>query len=528
MSSSAGTVEVLEQVAGSSQRNVTAAAQASRDEAGVVPEVQEAWSALSCSARVAVLRKGRRLLATRVERLTAAISSELARTPADTVVAEVLPLLAACRFLERNAGSILQPRTLGASGRPVWLPGVTPVIERIPLGVILIIGPANYPLFLPGVQALQALAAGNGVIWKPGAGGREVALVMAEALAAAGLPEGLLVITAEQAAAAEAAIDRGVDKIVLTGSAATGRAVLHRAAEQLTPVVAELSGADSLIVLPGADLDAVTDAIAFGMRLNGSATCMAPRRLLLVDLSPADRLTLLSKLRSKLSDQPAVRLSTTISAQITRLLAAACSRGASVLIGHWTEDGSAMYPTVVVDVAPDMVLPSTDLFAPILSVIDVQGEAGVLAAQRACPLALTAAIFGDPRQAQRLARKLKVGVVLINDLIVATADPRLPFGGRGQSGFGSTRGAEGLLEMTAPRVIVTQHGRGRRRFESVGALHFGLFAGVAALLYAGTLRDRWRGLQRTAAAGRALTTDRQQSKRLQTTHGSSGAETSCR
>ena len=500
----------------------------SGDEAGVALAVREAWSALPCSDRVAVLRRARRLLATRVDRLADAISPLLTRTPADTLVAEVLPLLAACRFLERNAEAILQPRELGASGRPVWLPGVTSVIERVPLGTILVIGPANYPLFLPGVQALQALAAGNGVIWKPGHGGRECALVVAEALLAAGLPAGLLLVTAEHAAAAEAAIDRGVDKIVLTGSAETGRAVLHRAAERLTPVIAELSGADAFILLPGADVDRATDALAFGMRLNGSATCMAPRRLLLVDFSPADRLALLAMLRRKLSDQQPSRLPSEVSAQVRTLLAAACAQGASVFAGHWTEDGSAMYPTMVVDVDPGMVLPSTDLFAPVLCVIDVLGEDGVLAAQRACPLALTAAIFGDPRKAKQLARKLKVGVVLINDLIVATADPRLPFGGRGQSGFGSTRGAEGLLEMTAPRVIVTQHGHGRRRFEPVGALHFGLFAGVAALLYAGTLHDRWRGLKRTVAAGRALSTDKKPSKQVQTKHYRSGAETSCR
>ena len=169
-------------------------------------------------------------------------------------------------------------------------------------------------------------------------------------------------------------------------------------------------------------------------------------------------------------------------------------------------------PTVVVDATPGMELTQTDLFAPIVSVIAVAGEDGVLAAQSACPLALTAAIFGDAQRAQRLARRLNVGVVLINDVIVATADPRLPFGGRGQSGFGSTRGAEGLLAMTTPRVIATQHGQGRRRFEPTGALHRELFAGLAALLYAGSWRDRWQGLLATSAAGRALGASRQKIK----------------
>ena len=106
--------------------------------------------------------------------------------------------------LERKAPSILRSQRLGASGKPVWLPGVTAEIERVPLGTVLVIGPSNYPLFLPGVQVFQALAAGNGVIWKPGRGGRSVALVVANALSQAGLPEGLLVVTGEDTAAAEA------------------------------------------------------------------------------------------------------------------------------------------------------------------------------------------------------------------------------------------------------------------------------------------------------------------------------------
>lgn len=506
---------------------------------GALPAAQESWSELALSTRLGVLRRARHLLATQTDLLTNAISSHLARTPADTLVAEVLPLLAACRFLEQRAPSILQPRALGASGRPSWLPGLSSTIERVPLGSVLVIGPSNYPLFLPGVQVLQALAVGNSVIWKPGQGGRAVALVVAKALTQAGLPDNLLVITAEDTAAAEAAIDRGVNKIILTGSAATGRAVLHRAATHLTPVIAELSGADALIVLPGADLNAVSDAVAFSLRLNGSATCMATRRLLLVDASPTDRDALFAALRGKLADLPAVALSSSTAAYLHALLHAACAQGASIAIGGWSEDGQSLSPTIVVNAKPEMELPQTDLFVPILSVLDVHGEAGVLAAQRACPLALTAAIFGDAKEAQRLARKLKVGVVLINDVIVATADPRLPFGGRGQSGFGSTRGAEGLLEMTAPRVIATQRGSGRRRFEPTGALHRGLFAGLAALLYAGSWQDRWQGLIVTTAAGRALSASRRQirqakKKQVQIQHvqiqqvqKSSGVESSC-
>jgi aldehyde dehydrogenase (NAD+) len=95
----------------------------------------------------------------------------------------------------------------------------------------------------------------------------------------------------------------------------------------------------------------------------------------------------------------------------------------------------------------------SDVFAPVLTVIDIEGEAGMLATLEACPFGLTTSIFGDEGEARRLAAKLSVGTVLVNDLIVPTADPRVPFGGRRQSGFGVTRGMEGLLEMTAVKTV---------------------------------------------------------------------------
>jgi aldehyde dehydrogenase (NAD+) len=195
-------------------------------------EAQRAWAARPVRDRLAVLKRARRLLARRTAELCAAISPELARSSADTRVAEVLPLLAAGEYLEREAEEILAARRVGRHGRPFWLAGVTSEIQRVPMGRVLVIAPANYPLFLPGVQVLQALAAGNSVVWKPGRGGLAVALVFAEAMREAGLPEGLLEATEESVAAAEAAMSRGVDKVFFTGSAEAGRLVMRRLAER--------------------------------------------------------------------------------------------------------------------------------------------------------------------------------------------------------------------------------------------------------------------------------------------------------
>lgn len=151
-------------------------------------DLQTRWATTPLADRLRVVRAARQIMASRVEDFAAAISPLLARTKADTLVTELLPLLDACRFLEREAKRLLAPRKLGRRGRPLWLSGVVAEIHREPLGHLLVIGPSNFPLFLPGVQVLQALVAGNIVTWKPGAGGGTVALLVAEVLHEAGLP----------------------------------------------------------------------------------------------------------------------------------------------------------------------------------------------------------------------------------------------------------------------------------------------------------------------------------------------------
>ena len=208
-------------------------------------------------------------MAAHPQRLVPALATDGERV-LEGIAAEVLPLADACRFLERNAARLLAPQRLGRRGRPSWLFGLDAEVRREPLGVVLVIAPNNYPLLLPGVPALQALAAGNAVLVKPAPGCSRPVVALGEMLAEAGLPAALFQVLGEDVAEATAAIEGGVDHVVLTGSAATGRSVLAALAPRLTPATLELSGNDAVFVLPGADLDMVADALAFGLRFNAS------------------------------------------------------------------------------------------------------------------------------------------------------------------------------------------------------------------------------------------------------------------
>jgi len=481
---------------------------------------QSEWSRWPVCRRLAVLRRARRALAAR----SLGAESGLAFLPpdaegaarAETLTAEVIPLAEALRFLEREAEAILAPRRPGSSGRPVWLAGVDLEVRREPLGVVLVIGPSSYPLFLPGVQTVQALAAGNAVVLKPGRGGTAAARGLADLLRQAGLPTGLLGILPEDPVAVRQALDAsdghgigsgrgiggGIDKVLLTGSAASGREVLAELAPRLTPAVMELSGCDAAFVREDADVERVVAALTFGLRLRGGVTCIAPRRVF-VDARRAPELT------ARL-DREAWRLSpVAVAPEIARrardLIRQALRSGARCLTGPPSPSRiqAGAFPAVVLaDVPPQAEILRVDLPAPVLSLVPVADDDEALALAEECPYALGATVFGAEAGARALAERVRAGVVVVNDAIVPTADPRLPFGGRGESGFGVTRGAEGLLALTVPKAVaVRRRSRGRlRHLEPVTAGDEALFRAFLALSHGG-LGTRLRGL---AALARAL------------------------
>jgi acyl-CoA reductase-like NAD-dependent aldehyde dehydrogenase len=458
---------------------------------------QQLWARKSLQHRLALLRRARRLIAVTGVELARSVPcerpGELHRSLADTLVAEVLPLAEACRFLEREARFILAPQRLSDHTRPFWLRRVTARTTREPLGVVLILAPANYPLFLPGVQALQALAAGNAVLWKPAGGGVAAAEALRQILVGCGLDPSLLQILSPLPKAGMEAVAAGVDKVFLTGSAATGAAVLAQLSQTATPAVVELSGCDAVFVLPGASVERVVTALAFGMRMNGSATCMAPRRLFLV----GDHPNLMPAMLEAFRKLPTIGLPPRTQAQLTDLFDDARRRGGEVELQGTVE---ALRYAVIANANADMRIAQSDVFAPVLSVFAMPDIETAMDAHEESPYALTAAIFGPEKEAQALAAQLPVGTVLVNDLIVSTADPRLSFGGRKASGFGLTRGREGLLEMTVLKTVLTQRSRDTRAYQPTTAAHLPLFAAYLQTAHGGGWRARWDGLRKLLQA----------------------------
>jgi acyl-CoA reductase-like NAD-dependent aldehyde dehydrogenase len=461
---------------------------------------QARWVVTPMDERLQLVRELRRLIADNATRLAEASASARHRPSLEALTAEVLPLAEACRFLEREAAKLLAPKRFGRHGLPLWLAGVRSEVHREPLGVVLIIGPGNYPLLLPGVQLIQALVAGNAVLLKPGVGGTAVVEVLIELLDRAGFDSHLISLLPESTEAARAAIETRPDKVIFTGSAATGEMILSQLAPLLVPATMELSGSDLVIVRADADLDLVTKALQFGLALNAGATCMAPKRVFVYRAIATELEGRLSRAFNGSPDRPQLlssnrSVSTKMVEHLRELLSEAVEQGAHFIADGFRANDRGPAPVVLGGVHPKARLLREDVFAPVLAMVTVADDNEAIARANDCPYALGASIFcRDERAARSLASRLNAGVVTINDLIVPTADARLPFGGRKRSGFGVTRGGEGLLELTAPKVVTVSRSKFRPALEPSHPKDQAMFQAYLELTHGRGLGRRARAL----------------------------------
>jgi acyl-CoA reductase-like NAD-dependent aldehyde dehydrogenase len=339
---------------------------------------------------------------------------------------------------------------------------------------------------------IQALAAGNAVLLKPGVAGTEAALALMELIVRAGLDPHLVTLLDESSEAARAAIEARPDKVLFTGSADTGEKILAQLAPHLIPATMELSGSDAVVVRADADLDLVTKALVFGLTLNAGATCMAPKRVF-VHRSIATELE--GRLARAFPIELSSRLAPALSARVRPMIEQALACGSHFIAGGLHKDGSVLSPVVLGGATPVHRLLHEDAFAPVLVVVTVANDDEAVTRANDSPFALGASVFSrNESSAHQLAARLDAGVVTINDLIVPTADAHVPFGGRKRSGFGVTRGAEGLLELTTPKVVTVSRAKLRGAFEPSHPQDEAMFRAYLELTHGRGLGPRARAL----------------------------------
>ncbi len=421
-------------------------------------------------------------------------------SPVEIFSSEVLPLADACRFTSRVAKQALAPKTHAFRLGAWWMGRIGVRVTRQPWGTILILAPSNYPLFLPGVQIVQALAAGNAVIVKPAPGCTAIIERFGQCLRDAGVPSDLFQIIDESIDAGKVAMDAGVDKVVLTGSVDSGRAVLSQLSQSLTPSTMELSGCDAVFVLEKADLKRVSRCLAYALQLNGGATCIAPRR---VFVTSTQTTALCELLRNELQayHRREFQIPLGVKEKILAAAGQAVEAGAQIVVGQLdgTQSNESanpqMSPLVLRDVDARWAIAREDFFGPVVSLIAVPDMKAAIEADRLCPYALGASVFGPVGFAEHWGRQIQAGCIVINDIIVPTADPRVAFGGRDHSGWGVTRGWEGLVEMSRPQVVCTRKGNWLPHLDSRHAHNAQLFVGLLKLLHGRGLGAKLSGVR---------------------------------
>lgn len=477
------------------------------DEVQAARAAQRKWAELTVRERLRPVRALRHLLVAESDRLCLAVQRDMGKSPEETLAGDILPLADGCRFLEREAPQLLSRRRVPRRLRPLWLWGQQDTVQRRPRGVVGIIGTWNYPLFLNGVQIVQALTAGNVVIWKPSEVSPASAELLHRSLLEAGFPNEVILLLEPSRESGAALLEADIDHLVFTGSAATGRRVASRLGERLISSTLELSGCDALFVLEDADLALAAQAAWFGSTLNRGQTCLAVRRAFVqrtVYVAFCEHLTRLS-----VGTRPVNLALPAQAEQAERLVQAALADGGRLLSPPKptiVNEGTDLFqPAIVADAQPAMAVCREASFAPIMAVMGFDSLPQAVDMETTCGYALGASIFTrDRTRAADLAAQLRAGVVTVNDVIVPTAHPATPFGGHGDSGWGVTQGAEGLLEMTVPQVVSVRMDAYRPHYdltEPGGAVAHGeLVRGLLESSHAATLAQRWAGWRRLLRA----------------------------
>jgi acyl-CoA reductase-like NAD-dependent aldehyde dehydrogenase len=424
---------------------------------------QPGWEALGFDGRAAVMRRCQKWIVENTERVIDTIVSETGKAYEEALLAEVGYAEAAFRFWAKTAEKYLTEERVRTASP--FVKGRKLIVRRAPVGVVGVIGPWNYPLTNSFGDCIPALMAGNSVLLKPSEVTPLTSMLMGEMLRECGLPEDAYEVLPGYGETAQALIDE-VDFVMFTGSTATGKKVMERAAQTLTPVSLELGGKDPMIVLADANLERAANAAVHYSMQNAGQSCTSTERVYVEEPVYDEFVRLVTErvrgLRQRAPGGPgSVDLGAVINPPqsdiVERHVNDAVEQGARVLTGggRSDENGRFFEPTVIVDVDHSMACMREETFGPTVPIMKVGDAEEAVRLANDSPYGLQASVWTkDAAKGERLARRIESGVVTVNDAQVNYVALELPMGGWKSSGLGSRHGADGIRKYTKQQTLV--------------------------------------------------------------------------
>jgi succinate-semialdehyde dehydrogenase/glutarate-semialdehyde dehydrogenase len=487
------------------------------------------WKSTSFRERRELVMKAREVILSEMDEIAHLISAESGKPFGEAIAMEIAPVLDLMQYFARKAERMLKPKRIGI-GLYATMGRYSKIVYH-PLGVVGIIPAWNYPFSIPLGEAVMALMAGNSAVIKPSELTPLVGLKIGEIFRKAGAPESLVQIVSGDGRAGAALVDAAPDKIMFTGSVATGKKIAAAAAKNLTSVVLELGGKDPMIVFDDANLELAAGAAVWGAFCNAGQSCSSVERLYVQERAAAQLTKLIVEktraLKQGSGDVEDVSVGAMSSERQLKIVEdhvnAFREAGANIEIGGRIADrGSRIAdssssgsegdrgtdeirnpnsaipnlfyePTVITGATNDMRPMQEETFGPTLPIATFKTEEEAIALANDSEFGLTASVWTrDYAKGQRVAEKIEAGSVCVNEVLYTHGIGQTPWGGFKNSGRGRTHGREGLMELVQPQHIHVNR--------------FAILPDAWWMPYSSTAVETFRGFARKFATGSIIKT----------------------
>lgn len=443
------------------------------------------WKTTSFRDRRELIMRARDVILNELDDIAHLISAESGKPFGEAIAMEIAPVLDLMQYFARKTERFLRPRRRGI-GLYATMGRYSQIVYH-PLGVVGIIPAWNYPFSIPLGEATMAIMAGNSVVIKPSELTSLVGLKIGEIFEKAGAPADLIQVVTGDGRTGAALVESAPDKIMFTGSVATGKKIAAAAAKDLTSVVLELGGKDPMIVFDDADLDLAARAAVWGAFCNAGQSCSSVERLY-VQEGVADRLTkLIVEKTRELKQGPGDREDVSIGAMSSerqlkivedhvedfRRAGATIETGGKLGISDSASSQSDEHsadekianrksqipnlfyePTVISGATNEMRAMREETFGPTLPIATFKTEEDAIRLANDSEFGLTASVWTkDYAKGRRVAKKIEAGSVCVNEVLYTHGIGQTPWGGFKNSGRGRTHGYEGLMELVQPQHI---------------------------------------------------------------------------